>query len=169
MSARGGAGASTLAAALALAAAADRDALLLDGDLHGGGIDYLLGLESVSGARWPEVAGAAGLLRATALAAALPAIGRLRVLSAGSVGPQQLTEAGLGSVIDAGLRGHRGVVGGGGRGGPAGGGVTAAVRVLTSSADGALLVIPGEVRAVVAAPGLAREVASRCGDVRLVV
>src|SRR4051812_47172287 len=37
MSARGGAGASTLAAALGLAAAADRDALLLDGDLHGGG------------------------------------------------------------------------------------------------------------------------------------
>lgn len=162
MSARGGAGASTLAAALGLAAAADGDALLLDGDLHGGGIDYLLGLESVSGARWPEVAGAHGLLPATALADALPAIGRLRVLSAGSVGPQQLTEAGLGSVIDAGLRGHRVVVADVGRG-------DTAVRVLTSYADVALLVVPCEVRAVVAASGLAREVASRCGDVRLVV
>ena len=82
LSARGGAGSSTLAAALALAAAVDRDVLLVDGDLQGGGIDYLLGIESVSGARWPELSEASGLLPAAALAQALPTAGRVRVLAA---------------------------------------------------------------------------------------
>jgi secretion/DNA translocation related CpaE-like protein len=162
MSARGGAGASTIAAALALSAAADRDVLLLDGDLHGGGIDYLLGVEAVPGVRWPEVFDASGLLPATALADALPAAGRLRVLAARPGGPGQLSQAGLDAVVGAGLRGHRLVVADAGRGGPV-------ARALTSYADATLLVVPCEVRAAVAAAALAREVRSRCSDVRLVV
>jgi secretion/DNA translocation related CpaE-like protein len=162
MSARGGAGASTLAAALALAAAEDRDALLIDGDLQGGGIDYLLGVEAVTGVRWPEVVEASGLLPAAALADALPAAGRLRVLASRPGGSGQLSHRGLDAVVEAGLRSHAVVVTDAGRDGPVS-------RALTAHADVTLLVVPCEVRAAVTAAALARDVASRCGDVRLVL
>jgi len=162
MSARGGAGASTLAAALALAAADDRDVLLMDADHHGGGIDYLLGVESVGGARWPEVLDTSGLLPAAALADALPAAGRLRVLAARAGGPGEVSHQALDAVIEAGMRGHRLVVTDAGRDGRVS-------RALTAYAEVTLLVVPCEVRAAVAAVSLAHEVASRCSDVRLVV
>jgi len=165
LSARGGAGSSTLAAALALAGAADRDVLLLDGDMHGGGIDYLLGIESASGARWPELFDASGVIAADALAQALPSVGRVRVLAGRAARPGGLAEpppAGLAAVVDAAQRGHELVVADGGRGG-------GIARDLTSYADATVIVLPCEVRATVAAAALAREVESRCSDVRLVV
>jgi len=162
LSARGGAGSSTLAATLALAAAVDRDVLLLDGDLHGGGIDYLLGIEAMSGARWPELFGAAGLIPAAALADALPAAGRLRVLAARPGSPPAPNLSGLAAVVDAARRGHQLVVADGGRSGPV-------ASELTSYADATLLVVPCEVRAAVAAAAVARDLASRCSDVGLVV
>ena len=161
LSARGGAGASTLSASLALAAAADGDALLLDGDVQGGGIDYLLGLESVDGARWPQLRDACGLLPATALAEALPQAGRLRVLAARGGALSPVPQPALIAVVEAGLRGHDLVVADVDRGG-----LTA--PVWTSYAEVTLLVVPCEVRATVAAAALARDVASRCADVRLV-
>jgi len=54
---RGGAGATTLAVALALRAAkAGLRVVLVDADGLGGGIDLSLGAEEVPGPRWPEVA-----------------------------------------------------------------------------------------------------------------
>jgi secretion/DNA translocation related CpaE-like protein len=162
MSARGGAGASTLSAALALAAAGDRDTLLLDGDVQGGGIDYLLGIEAVEGARWPQLRDACGLLPATALADSLPKAGRLRVLAARGSATSTVPQPALTAVVEAGLRSHAVVVADVDRGGHT-------APVWTSYAEVTLLVVPCEVRATVNATALVREVASRCADVRLVV
>ncbi len=58
---RGGAGASTLACALAVTAArAGRRTMLIDGDPLGGGLDVLLGGETARGLRWPDLAARAG-------------------------------------------------------------------------------------------------------------
>src|SRR3954452_6523726 len=55
--ASGGAGASTVAAGLAAAAARQgTETLLVDGDVAGGGLDLLIGAEHAPGLRWPEVA-----------------------------------------------------------------------------------------------------------------
>jgi secretion/DNA translocation related CpaE-like protein len=54
----GGAGASTVAAALALAAAPG--VTLVDGDPWGAGIDLLLGAERADGLRWPDLTGLRG-------------------------------------------------------------------------------------------------------------
>ena len=54
--ARGGCGSTTLACTLALSAARRGLAtLLVDGDELGGGVDLVLGIEDVPGARWPDV------------------------------------------------------------------------------------------------------------------
>ncbi|MGY0231301.1 septum site-determining protein Ssd [Longispora urticae] len=53
---RGGAGASVLAAGLAVTAARQgSDVLLVDADPLGGGVDLVLGWEEVGGLRWPEL------------------------------------------------------------------------------------------------------------------
>lgn len=58
---RGGAGASTLACALAVTAARGGErAMLVDADPLGGGLDVLLGGESAEGLRWPDFAGSRG-------------------------------------------------------------------------------------------------------------
>jgi secretion/DNA translocation related CpaE-like protein len=75
---RGGAGASVFAAALALrsaAACARPHTLLIDGDPNGGGLDLLLGLEDQPGLRWPGLVVESGRVSAAALHHALPAIG----------------------------------------------------------------------------------------------
>ncbi|MFM9376979.1 septum site-determining protein Ssd [Gordonia sp. VNK21] len=70
----GGAGVSTLAAAIALAASRERQpALLLDVEPGGAGLDLLLGAEQRSGLRWNAVTGQTGSIGGAALAAALPA------------------------------------------------------------------------------------------------
>lgn len=66
---RGGAGASVFATALALAAA---ESLLIDGDPWGGGLDLVLGTETESGLRWPDLSPAGGRLNYPALRDALP-------------------------------------------------------------------------------------------------
>lgn len=161
LSARGGAGASTLAAALGLAASRDADVLLLDADPHAGGIDYLLGLESVPGARWPELSAAVGMLAAAALADALPAVGRLRVLAARRDGDGEQAAGALACVVEAGLRGHAMVVADADRSG-------SALPLLASYAAVTVLVVPCEVRSAVAAAALVEGLAPRCGDIRLV-
>ncbi len=71
----GGAGSSTLAVALARTATrAGRRSTLIDGVDTSGGLDLLLGLEDVTGARWPDLRiNPEGSLDATALRTALPA------------------------------------------------------------------------------------------------
>lgn len=83
-SACGGAGASTLAAAVARTAAAHRfrdHTLLLDAAPFGGGLDLLLGLEKTPGLRWPDLAIEAGNVSAQALHAALPTTHGVTVLA----------------------------------------------------------------------------------------
>jgi secretion/DNA translocation related CpaE-like protein len=78
----GGAGASTLAAALAMCATRRRlRTMLIDGDPLGGGIDMLFGGEHGTGMRWPQLAGTTGRVTATALRSALPDFDDLSVLS----------------------------------------------------------------------------------------
>lgn len=77
MSGRGGAGASCLAAALALTATRrGLRSTLVDLDPAGGGLDVLFGLESVPGPRWSELAGwRDGRLCGRSLRRALPTYG----------------------------------------------------------------------------------------------
>ncbi len=76
---RGGGGASVFSAALALCAP---DALLIDLDPCGGGLDLLLGIESAPGLRWPDLSTPGGRLSWTAVRDALPRRGDTTVLSA---------------------------------------------------------------------------------------
>ncbi|WP_218026750.1 septum site-determining protein Ssd [Nocardia inohanensis] len=82
----GGAGASTLAAAVALTAATHfRDrTLLVDAAPYGGGLDLLLGIEQTPGLRWPDLVIENGRISAAALHQALPAISGVSVLSCGT-------------------------------------------------------------------------------------
>lgn len=75
----GGVGASTFAAALA--AQAGRS-VLIDLDVSGGGIDVLLGIESVPGARWSGLRVAGGRLDPQVLLDGLPRWGSCAVLAA---------------------------------------------------------------------------------------
>ncbi|MEV6411705.1 septum site-determining protein Ssd [Kribbella sp. NPDC051718] len=78
----GGAGATTLAAALAITAGRrGLRSILIDGDPLGGGIELVLGTEHYEGSRWPALLNAAGRVSASALRAALPSVDGLAVLS----------------------------------------------------------------------------------------
>lgn len=79
---RGGAGASTLATALAVTAANRRiPTTLIDGDPLGGGLDLLLGEEHAEGVRWPDLAQVQGRVSPAAMRRALPRFGPLSLLS----------------------------------------------------------------------------------------
>lgn len=82
----GGAGASTLAGALALRAArTGASALLVDADPAGGGLELTVGSERRDGLRWGDLAAAGddlrGRVRGTALRSGLPTVDGLAVLS----------------------------------------------------------------------------------------
>jgi len=76
----GGAGASTFAAALACGVRGP--AVLVDLDPMSGGIDVLLGVETVPGARWPGLQLGGGRLDPTVFERGLPQWGQVRVLAA---------------------------------------------------------------------------------------
>src|SRR3954447_11472047 len=76
----GGAGASTVATALAVAAGPG--SLLVDGDPGGGGLDLLLGAERVDGLRWPELTELRGRVAGDAPRPALPETDGVHVLAA---------------------------------------------------------------------------------------
>lgn len=97
----GGAGASLLAAALAQTAG---DALLLDLDPWGGGIDLLVGGESTPGLRWPDLAIAGGRLSWPAIREALPRQHGVSVLS-GTRHCYELEPAPVAAIVEAGRRG----------------------------------------------------------------
>lgn len=143
--ARGGCGATTLAVGLALAAGRrGLGALLVDGDPLGGGLDLVLGLEDVPGARWPEV------LRGGLVLADLPAVD----ISRGGAELRVLSHARSSSRVGAGGSAVEAVV--------ASARETVDVVVLDAgrlaegdepsrSADAVVLVVPAEVRACAAA------------------
>ncbi|HEY3606834.1 MAG TPA: septum site-determining protein Ssd [Pseudonocardiaceae bacterium] len=146
---RGGAGASVLAAAVALAAlGSGHSALLVDGDPFGGGLDLVLGAEIDAGLRWPDLRMQGGRVPASALRSALPGRtngdARLAVVSCDRDGPGPAPDA-MAAVIEAGRRAgdtvvcdlprHRCDV----------------ADAALDRADLAVLVVPAEVRACVAA------------------
>jgi secretion/DNA translocation related CpaE-like protein len=77
----GGAGASSLAAALAQVGSRDRDTVLLDLDRWGPGLDRVLGVDDADGVRWEALADLQGRLGSRSLRAALPGRDRLGVLT----------------------------------------------------------------------------------------
>jgi secretion/DNA translocation related CpaE-like protein len=163
---RGGAGASVLAATIGLVASQHADALLVDCDPLGGGVDLLLGAELSKGPRWPEIRVGGGRVSMPSLAEALPKHrhrgGRLPFVSfdRDAVEP---TAAALSSVVEAGRRAGNVVVCDLPR---YFGRETGAVLERT---DLVVLVVPAETRACAAANRVASKVADHCGRLRLIV
>lgn len=97
----GGAGASMLAVALARVA---NDALLVDLDPWGGGVELLVGGEAIPGLRWPDLALRGGRLDWSAVRAALPRHRGVSLLS-GTRRGFEIDAAPVHAVVDAGRRG----------------------------------------------------------------
>lgn len=93
--ARGGAGASVVAASLARAARRRAPACLVELAAGGAGIDVLLGVESVPGVRWPDLDDARGRLDGDDLLERLPRWDGVPVVSATTGGGPA-----AGSVVD---------------------------------------------------------------------
>ncbi|MDQ1715506.1 MAG: hypothetical protein QOC60_1451 [Frankiaceae bacterium] len=162
---RGGAGATTVAVALAVAGVrAGRATMLLDADPLGGGIDLALGGEGASGLRWGAFDSVQGRIASAAMTGALPSIDGLTVLTweRGDPGatsiPAQATEAAL----DAGRRGHDIVVADLPRS------LDLGAQLIAEQAALVLVVVPAELRAAAAAANVCNQLRG-CPDVRLVV
>jgi secretion/DNA translocation related CpaE-like protein len=161
---RGGAGATTLAVALAVAARRlGSRTLLVDADPLGGGIDLALGAECAHGLRWPDLAAAEGRLSATALQDALLHAHDLTVLSWGRGDGPDVSPAAMAAVLAAGCRAHEVLVIDLPRH------LDATVRVALERVDRLLLVVPAEVRAATAALRVASVVTLLARDVQVVV
>jgi secretion/DNA translocation related CpaE-like protein len=143
----GGAGASVLAAGLAVAAAeSGRRVLLADLDPLGGGLDLALGVDAVPGLRWPDLAGARGRLPSSSVHDSLPRLDGLAVLAWGRGTPVDVPPAAVEAVLRSAARSHDLVVLDLARAG-ADSLLTAAVR----DAHVLLLVVPARLRAAAAA------------------
>lgn len=160
---RGGAGATTLACALAVTAQrTGHEALLVDADPLGGGIDLVFGGEHDLGLRWPGLCDTRGRVPSAALAEALPRMGGLPVLSWDRTTPAEMPVDALHAVLSAGRRAHDLVVVDLPRS------LDEASRVVLDQATTTLLLVPTEVRAAAAAARVAQAVAPLCGDLRLI-
>jgi secretion/DNA translocation related CpaE-like protein len=170
---RGGAGASILAAGLAVTAVnAGRRTLLVDADPLGGGLDLALGWEQVDGLRWPALARTGGHVDPPALLNALPNRGDLVLLSfARAPQPAQEPSAELlpiaaeamAATLDAARRGRDIVVIDVPRH------LDDAAVLALQAADRAFLVVPAELRAVASAACINAMVAVHCEDRAVVV
>lgn len=160
---RGGAGASTLACALAVTASAGGwRTMLVDADPLGGGLDLVLGCEDVAGVRWPDLPAVGATISAPALSSALPQMGRLRLLSWDRGDPHRVAVETVRAVLAAARQANELVVLDLPRH------LDEAAEVALAGADVVLLVVPSEVRAVAAAARVASYVAPLAGDVRVV-
>jgi secretion/DNA translocation related CpaE-like protein len=158
----GGAGASTLAAAVAVAAVRQAlDVVLVDADPWGGGIDLLVGAEGARGVRWHDLAATTGRVARASVVPALPVADGLPVLAWGRGLPSRLPEPVYASVLDGLTRGGDLVVVDLGRGSP----FTSSTLEHTHSL---FLVTPPRVRAVAAASQLVTQAAS-VADARVFV
>lgn len=160
---RGGAGASSLACALAVTAArAGRRSVLVDADPLGGGLDVPFGGERTAGSRWPAFLSARGRLSGAALDEALPRLHGVSLLSWDRDAGVRLPVEAMRSVLASARRG---------------GGVLvvdlpravddAAAEALTQL-DLGLLVVPGELRAMAAARRVVGGAGALVRDLRLV-
>lgn len=155
----GGAGTSMLAVALAQAAS---DALLVDLDPWGGGIDLLLGVETTPGLRWPDLALQGGRLNWSAMRDALPRHRGVSVLS-GTRRGYEVDAGPVHAIVDAGRRGAVSVICDLPRR------VTDATHAALSAADLVVVVSRCDVRACAATGALAPVLGSINPNVGLVV
>ena len=160
---RGGAGASSLACALALTASdGGWRTLLVDADPLGGGLDMVLGCEDAPGLRWPDLAAADGSISASALRSSLPRLGGLHLLSWDRGDPVSVSGATVRAVLAAGRQAHELVVLDLPRR------PDQAAEATSAGVDVLLLVVPTEVRAVAAAGRVAAYAGRLTHDVRVV-
>ncbi|MFD8807619.1 septum site-determining protein Ssd [Streptomyces sp. NPDC059597] len=161
---RGGAGASSLACALAVTSARQGvRTLLVDADPLGGGLDVLLGGETAEGLRWPAFAASRGRVGGGALEESLPELHALRVLSwdrgdCVAVPPQAVRAV----LAAARRRGGTVVVDLPRR-------LDDGVAEVLAQLDLALLVVPAELRAMAAAGRVASAVGMVVRDLRVAV
>jgi secretion/DNA translocation related CpaE-like protein len=161
---RGGAGASILSAGLAVTAVtAGHRTLLIDADPLGGGLDLVLGWENVDGLRWSALARAGGQVDPRALLDSLPHRGDLVLLSfARDQGPLLPVEA-MAKTLDAGRRARDVIVADLPRH------LDDASALALQAADRAVLIVPAELRAAVAASRVVRMIRAHRDDLSLVV
>jgi secretion/DNA translocation related CpaE-like protein len=157
----GGAGASTVAAAVALTAAPG--VLLVDGDPWGAGLDLLLGAERADGLRWPDLTGLRGRVAGDALLAALPEIRGVHVLASSREAPAPVPDEAMTAVVEAARSIGCPVVVDLSRAGPPDGWAPLA------DADLAVLLVPGRLRAATAARLLVEPPGSPWSAAHLVV
>ena len=161
---RGGAGASVLAAGLAMTSARQgRAAMLIDLDPLGGGIDLLLGAEDSSGLRWPDFAETRGRLAAATFRDALPERHGLTVLSWDRGSLSSVPAEAVHAVITAAARACDIVILDLPRRGDE------ATDEALSQCGCALLVVTADVRGVAAAARVALRLTAVAADVRVVV
>ncbi|SDF18002.1 helicase/secretion neighborhood CpaE-like protein [Blastococcus fimeti] len=161
----GGAGASTLAAALAVAAAPG--VVLVDADGWGAGLDLLLGAERVDGLRWPDLTGLRGRVSGDALRACLPEVAGVHVLAAARSARPELPEEAVRAVVEAARSDGAPVVVDLPR--PGADGCCAPTQAVLAEADLALLVVPARLRAATAARLLVSGAGSPWAAAQLVV
>ncbi|UOY00043.1 septum site-determining protein Ssd [Blastococcus sp. PRF04-17] len=155
----GGAGTSTVAAALALVAS---PAVLVDTDAWGGGLDLLLGAELADGLRWPDLTGLRGRVAGDALLAALPQVQDLHLVSASRNAPVAVPDEALTAVVEAARGIGRPVVLDVPR-------ADATPPTVLADADLTVLVVPARLRAATAARLLVDAPASPWCDAVLVL
>lgn len=161
---RGGAGASTLACALAVTSAREgRRTLLVDADPLGGGLDVLLGGETTEGLRWPAFAASRGRVGGGALEESLPELHALRVLSWDRGDTVAVPPQAVRAVLAAARRRGGAVVVDLPRR------VDEGVAEVLAQMDLGVLMIPGELRAIAAARRVASAVGMVLGDLRIAV
>ncbi|MFH8571691.1 septum site-determining protein Ssd [Streptomyces sp. NPDC017993] len=160
---RGGAGASSVACALAVTAArSGRRTVLVDGDPLGGGLDVLLGGEKEKGLRWPAFCESRGRVACGALEESLPRLHSLRVLSWDRGAEVTIPPAAIRAVMAAARR----------RGGvvvvdlPRR--VDEAAAAVLAQIDVGLLLVPMELRAVAAAKRVIAGAQRMVRDLRVV-
>jgi len=162
--ATGGAGASTLAAACAVdAAARGCSSALVDGDRLGGGVDIVLGGEDVTGVRWPELVETQGRLSVAAFKQALPILSGVAVLSWDREGSPDATPEAWNAVLDAASRGFDLTVVDLPRD------LASLSTAALSRAHAVVLVVSARVRGAIAASRYLEELTALTTDIRVIV
>lgn len=106
----GGAGATTFACALGQVAARSGPTAVIDLDPLGPGVDRVLGMESLEGARWDELCQTTGRLSSRSLREALPRRDGLGVLTWNPGPPRTVQAFAVRETLSAAQRGHETVV-----------------------------------------------------------